>query len=135
MTTVYIQLSSPQQHPTSAMPKALHDLYYGGEVENDLLRLIQFTGYPHNGGSHTFTVFGERYDAVAWLDLFLERFPETKPEIEIIKKEIRKVFLHEPSKRILYIKLSEFKRQHGYNGQLITRKWFWTEHHEPDYKA
>lgn len=133
MSTVYVELSAPQQHATSAMPKALHDLYYGGKVGDELLKLIQFNGYPHHGGSHALTIIGERYDTVAWLDLFLEHYPETKPEIDVIKKEIRKIFLRDPSKSRVFIKLQDFTRQHGYKGDLITRRWFWHEQDEPDY--
>lgn len=135
MTTIYIDLSAPESHATSAMPKALRDIYYSGKRGDTLLGLIESTGYPLRGGTHALKVFGKRPDVVAWLDLFLEHYPDTKPEIDIIKKEIRKIFIHEPDRRLVQIKLSQFTRQHGYNGQLITRKWFWTEHHEPDYKA
>ena len=134
MTTVYVDLSAPESHASSAMPKALRDLYYSGKRGDTLLSLIESTGYPHNGGSHTLKVFGKRYDVVAWLDLFLDQYPDTKPEIDIIKKTIRTRFLHEPDGRLFQIKLGSFTRQFGYKGEIITRKWFWWEGCEPDYK-
>lgn len=127
---VIVELTAPCHYSTSAMPKVLHDLYYH---RDGLLSMINHHGCPHNGGQHTCTVSGERADVVAWLDLFLEQYPEVQPEIDVIKRTIRREFINSPLTTRLHIKLGRFNRQHAHKGSLISRPWFWHESHEPDY--
>lgn len=127
---VVLDLSVPEHHKTSHMPYAMRQMYYGNGM---LSRLISMHGYPNNGGQHTCTINGDRADVVAWLDLFLEEYPDTKPEIDIIKRTIRREFINSPLTHCLRIKLADFTRQHVYKGQFISRKWFWHPACEPDY--
>lgn len=127
---VTVVLSAPEHHKTSHMPFALRQMYYGGDT---LTRLIDMSGYPNNGGQHTCTISGDRADVVAWLDLFLEEYPDAKPEIDIIKRAIRREFINSPLTHRLRINLSDFTRQHVYKGQFISRKWFWHPACEPDH--
>lgn len=127
---VIVELTSPEHHASSAMPAALRDLYYH---HDGLTRMIKHYGCPNTGGQHTCTISGERADVVAWLDLFLEEHPKTKPEIDIIKRTIRREFVNSPLTNRLHVKLGRFNRQHAHNGSLISRPWFWHESHEPDY--
>lgn len=129
---VTVALTAPEHHKTSHMPTALRQMYYQSGYD-ELCSLIDMTGYPHNGGSHSCAISGERADVVGWLDLFLEAFPDTKPEIDIIKRTIRREFVNSPLTHHLRIDLSDFTRQHVYKGQFISRKWFWHEECEPDY--
>lgn len=127
---VILNLSTPEHHKTSHMPYAIRQMYYGNDM---LSRLITMNGYPNNGGQHTCTISGDRADVVAWLDLFLEEYPDAKPEIDIVKRTIRREFINSPLTHCLRIKLSDFTRQHVYKGQFVSRKWFWHEQDEPDY--
>lgn len=127
---VTLELTAPEQHKTSHMPYALRQLHYHND---ELSRIINMQGCPNTGGRHTCTVRGERADVVAWLDLFLEEYPDTKPEIDIIKRTIRREFINSPLTHNLKIKLSDLTRQHVYKGQFISRPWFWHEQNEPDY--
>lgn len=127
---VTVILTVPGHHKTSHMPHAIRQLHYGND---NLSGLISMSGYPNNGGQHTCTIWGKRPDVVAWLDLFLEEYPDTKPEIDIIKRTIRREFINSPSTRRLKVDLREFTRQHVYKGQFISRKWFWHPACEPDY--
>lgn len=125
-----IDLSSPEHHERSGMPKALRDMYYG----NDTIRtLIKSAGSPHNGGQHTLTIWGERREVIAWLDLFNEEYNNVQQEIAIIKNEIRKAFVRQPDALGLQvIVLREIKRQLPYNGTLESRPWFWSPSWEED---
>jgi hypothetical protein len=57
----------------SALGKLLHQLYYGrSDALCDLAP--NRTGFPHNGGQHTFTMRGKKDDLVAYLELLEETF-------------------------------------------------------------
>lgn len=122
---VTVDLSSPEQHPTSAMPKAMRQLWY----RNDgLLKLIEAYGCPNSGCEHTLRFTADRADVIAWLDLFVETYPETYPDIHMVKERIRLAFVQGNGCRpdgSFMIKLKDITRQVGYNGEIITRRWFW----------
>jgi hypothetical protein len=126
---VTVVLSAPEHHKTSHMPYALRRMYFG---QDGLSRLIDMSGYPNNGGQHTCTISGERTDIIAWLDLFLEEYPDTKPEIDTLKKHIRHEFIKSPSGHCRIV-LADFTRQHVHNGKFISRRWFWHEGCEPEH--
>lgn len=124
---VYLNLDVPEHHATSHMPRAIRDLYYGAK-NDDLLSLIKSYGCPHSGGQHKLHFTDERKNVVAWLDLFLERFPNTEPEIKQLKKFIHNAFVYKTgcnSDGDLRLELKCLTRQHGYNGKIIMRPWFW----------
>lgn len=127
---VTVVLTVPEHHKTSHIPHAICHMHYYNDT---LPHLINMHGCPHHGGQHTCTINGKRADVTAWLDLFLEEYPNTKPEIDIIKLTIRREFINSPLTHRLKINLSEFTRQHVYKGQSISRKWFWHPACEPDY--
>lgn len=124
---VFLNLDVPEHHHSSAMPRAIRELYYAHRNDG-LLSLVNSYGCPHSGGQHKFRFNGERKDVVAWLDLFLDQFPQTKPEIDAIKKRIHNAFVYKTgcdSKGNLHLDLKTLTRQHGYNGEIILRPWFW----------
>lgn len=124
---VLVDLSSPEQHPTSWMPKAMRALWYRN---NGLLDLINPRGCPNNGCEHTFHFSAERADVVAWLDLFVEEYPLTLPDIRVVKERIHKAFVYGTDCRpdgSFSIKLKSIKREVEYNGETLTRPWFWAE--------
>lgn len=126
---VTIDLSAPCHHATSKMPKALHALWYGRGNSDDLLGLISAHGCPHTGGEHTFRFTADRADAVAWLDLFKEHYPDVEPEIMMIKRKIHLAFVQGHglnSRGDLKVVLKELTKQVGHNGKLLQRGWFWT---------
>lgn len=119
---VTLNLSAPEHHDTSHMPRALRNLFY---YKDDLCRAIDLYGRPNTGGQHRCTVVGKRADVVAWLDLFLEEFPDTKPEIDTVKRHIRQSFIRNPDGKTLHVTLADFTRQHVYQGGFISAPWFW----------
>lgn len=123
---ITVELTAPEQHPTSAMPKALRTFWYssGGD---DLRKLINYSGCPNTGCQHTLRIWGKRVDVLAWLDLFEESYPGVEKEIAMVKREIHKSFVQTGagSTKPARIKLANITRQVGYNGELITRRWFW----------
>lgn len=127
---VTIDLSAPEHHPKSKLPKALRDMWYSRVKGEGLLSLIEAYGCPNTGGEHTFRFTADRADSVAWLDLFQETYPDTAPEIMIIKKHIHAAFVRGAglnSRGNLQVKLKAITQQFGYNGEIVTRPWFWTE--------
>lgn len=125
---VTLNLDTPEHHPTSAMPRAIRELWYQPRREG-LLALISSYGCPHTGGQHKFHFTAERADVVAWLDLFQEAFPNTAPEIMVLKRRIHLAVVHGTntnSSGDLRLELKAIERQFGYNGEVITRPWFWT---------
>lgn len=122
---VLVNLSSPEQHPTSWMPKAMRELWYRN---NGLLDLIEPHGCPNNGCEHTFYFSGERADVVAWLDLFVDAYPLVLPDIHVIKERIHKAFVYGTDCAVngnFKIKLKSIMREVEYNGETLTRPWFW----------
>lgn len=103
-----LDLSSPEQ---SVMGKAIEHYHYH---ENPLHGILNTKGFPHNGGSHTLSVTGNKKDLLSWLDLFLENYPSTSQEINALKEEL---LIYD--KR--YIKLFNLKRK-DLNGK--NNKWF-----------
>jgi len=70
--TVLVELSAGEQTP---LGRLLNLLYYQTNLCEVIDRDCRF-GYPHNGGSHTFTFRGPRGDAVAMLELIKETLAE-----------------------------------------------------------
>ncbi|QGH72035.1 hypothetical protein N1M2_172 [Klebsiella phage N1M2] len=124
---VTVDLTAPESHPTSKLPKALREFWYFKDGE-ELRRLIDYTGCPNTGCQHALRVWGERADVTAWLDLFQETYPETEPEIMLIKSKIRLAFVHGTGLNKLgglTVDLKTITRQVGYNGEILTRPYFW----------
>lgn len=65
--TIVIELSAPQESP---LGKIVGDLFYNTR----LLEMVKHTGYPHNGGEHTLSIYGQPKDLIAFLELVIERF-------------------------------------------------------------
>lgn len=131
---VYLNLDVPEHHERSAMPRAIRELYYSHRNDG-LLNLIKSYGCPHSGGQHKLHFTAERADVVAWLDLFLETFPGTKPEVDMLKKRIHNAFVYKTgcnSEGNLRLELASQVRQHGYLGEIIMRPWFWTSEWEEE---
>lgn len=133
---VIVDLSAPEQHPKSAMPKILRQFWYSDGKSKDLRSLIDYGGCPNTGCWHKFWIKGDRADVVAWLDLFQDMYPDSAPEIMIVKKNIHTAFVHGKGVNQagnLNITLSTITRQLPYKGELINRPWFWTESWEEEH--
>lgn len=65
---VLVELSAGEQTP---LGRILYKVYYQTTI-CDVIDRERRWGYPHNGGSHTFTFRGPRRDAVAMLELIKE---------------------------------------------------------------
>jgi hypothetical protein len=66
-----VTLTDLQESP---LGKLLHHLYYTFRF-TDLCNMAPLhTGYPHNGGQHTFAIRGSKEDLVAYLELLEESF-------------------------------------------------------------
>lgn len=123
---VTVVLTSPIYHHHSAMPKALHDLYYLGNDSGSLLKMgLETSGSPHHGGEHTLSVWGQHDDVLAWLDLFKEQYPDTELEIAILKNRIETYLKHHPQATTFRIVLKDIIRQYSYKGDIIARAWYW----------
>lgn len=120
---VRVVLSSPEQHPISAMPKALRNILY---FNDDLLSLIDWNGCPNSGCEHKLAVSGERRDVIGWLDLFLEAYPDTKPEIHAIKLMIKQKFINDPDRQIT-VTLRNLNKFHDSDNGIVEKHWFWTK--------
>lgn len=121
---VTVVLTSPEQHPISQMPDALWSVWY---FNRKLLDLIEATGCPNTGCQHTLTVKGLGKDVVSWLDLFLEHYPTTLPEISAIKETIKKGIEERPDIKHLRVVLSQLTRDHDQNGININAPWFYRD--------
>lgn len=82
---ITVDLSSPV-HSDSAMSKALYRLYYGN---SGLDKLIEMSGYPHNGGYHTCVIKGEIEDVKDWLEMFSETYYGINADIQWIKEQLK----------------------------------------------
>lgn len=129
---VYVDLTSPEQHDTSAMPKTLRRVLYGNP---GLLRLIDNTGCPNTGCEHKLSIKGESSDVIAWLDLLADEYPDVTPEVLTIKGKIN-IGITEGkvgNNGYLTIKLRQITRHHRVGNELVIRPWFWTPSwEEPD---
>lgn len=84
---VQFTLTSGEQTP---MGRILYFVYY----RSNILDLVPgcTTGYPHNGGQHTFTFNGPAKDAVAFVELLKEVCMERPwiacPEVRTVANEL-----------------------------------------------
>lgn len=69
---VLVELSADERTP---LGNILYKVYYQTNI-CDVIDRERRWGYPHNGGSHTFTFRGPRRDAVAMLELIKEEIAE-----------------------------------------------------------
>ena len=68
MSTLYrIDMSYPEH---TMFGKKLGKMWYSSSV----YKLVDYSGYPHNGGKHTFYFKAEKQDVIAFLDIFDAEF-------------------------------------------------------------
>ena len=123
---VRLDLTSPEHHDNSAMPKVLREMLYG---DHPLLEMIEWTGCPNTGCEHKLIVSGERSEVVAWLDLLKESFPQISEEMNPIKRKIHLEFIKNPSST-LRVSLKEQTRLVNIEGDVVSKPWFWTKEWE-----
>lgn len=131
---VTLNLDTPEHHPTSGMPRAVRDLWYGRRGDS-LTDLIDAQGCPNSGCEHKFHFSAERGEVVAWLDLFEETYPNTAPEVAILKRQIKRAVVYNEgvdSNGNVKVTLKKITRQVPFNGEMIERPWFWTEDWEKE---
>jgi hypothetical protein len=81
---VRVILTSPQN---SVLGEILHHLFYC--ADEALLNLApNSTGYPHNGGQHSLTIWGKQGDVVSYLDLLIEVY-SARPRYAAGVEELR----------------------------------------------
>ena len=73
-----INASQPQHTPAGSV---LGHMYYRGFLEKVLSR-DEYSGYPHNGGMHSLTLYLSKEDAHAFLDLAKTHFARYPEEVE-----------------------------------------------------
>lgn len=84
-----IDMSYPEH---TQFGKKLNKMWYNSKVYT----LVEYHGYPHNGGEHTFWFKAKKADALAFLDIFDETFgagPETVWVRECIEAGERDILL------------------------------------------
>lgn len=126
---VICNLSCPRTHDTSALPKALYDLYLRPD-SGEIMSLVDEGRITVSPTEITCIVSSKRADVTAWLDVLLELYPDIDPEVNIIKRHIRSEFIRSPLTDTFNVRLKEIKRQHGHNGALLQREWFWKPEEE-----
>lgn len=123
---VYLDLTSPEYHETSAMPKILRHILYHNST---LVNLIENTGCPNTGCQHKLIIKGEHTEVFAWLDLLVELYYDVTPEVMVIKHRIRDAVLS--GKEIngngyFTVKLNQITRMVPIDGGIVPRPWFWS---------
>ncbi len=87
---VMVDLSSPQN---SQIGRILYHIYYHNETLCDMAPAR--TGFPNNGGEHTFSVAGTPGDVAAWIELVIEKYsklttiPDALEELRNIVKQLK----------------------------------------------
>ena len=66
--------------------RILYHLYYNGIIGR-LLKRDEYGGYPHNGGRHTWYLYLEKDDVVAFLDILEEIFHMFPEGIKVLRKK------------------------------------------------
>lgn len=109
----------------SRFGKTLFNLYYTQSGE-DLLNIgIMHHGYPHNGGSHSFTVSHPNPNNVkAFLELYKEQYPNVTEEIDLMIKQLE---------GFRSGTISLMKSLRTYNPDLIKSISHYDENNEPVY--
>lgn len=85
--TPFVDASQPQH---TAAGFLLGRMYYSGFLEK-VLDHGTYSGYPHNGGTHTLYLRMAKEDIQAFLELVLETFPKNEgalPFVESVKKQL-----------------------------------------------
>ena len=121
---VICNLSCPHEHPTSAIPAALNDIHSKNDPEG-LLKLLDAGNLVNSVDGFVCIMGSERADVVAWLDLLQDFYPDIEPEVKTLKRHIRSEFIRSPLTNTFGVRLKDINRQHGYDGKLIQRGWFW----------
>jgi hypothetical protein len=85
MPQVYIKLSSNQESPVGI---ALYRFFYGNPALRDMAP--GKCGYPHNGGEHSLSIKGDSDECAAFIELFVETYPQTQPYMQYVLDEIAK---------------------------------------------
>lgn len=89
--TTALDLTSGQETPIGEI---VGHLYYSNHC---LLDMVKHDGYPHNGGSHSLTIYGEKKDLIAWLEMvaefyfqskFAKRFGLGAEELQLLKNKL-----------------------------------------------
>lgn len=111
---------------------ALLNFWYSNTCDQFKGLLFSMSGYPHHGGSHALVISAYPRDVLAWLDLFEEKYPFVKEELDILREEIQsralgngRIWMH----RIL----DEKAPQYNWQWRKCDNKFFSPEREQPDY--
>lgn len=82
---IYIDMSAVQD---SFFGRIIRDLYYTNKYANLVALAPHRTGFPYDGGFHSFRISGSKEECETYLDLFVEAFPETSPIVNVLKSRL-----------------------------------------------
>ena len=85
-TTIHVRASQPQHTPAGRL---LGKMYYGGFI--DVLKRDESSGYPHNGGEHSLSLYMTPPNLSSFLSLVADTFPNhegTEPFIASVKANV-----------------------------------------------
>ena len=89
---LFVTLTAPER---SMLGWIIGIMYYGRFVRNkafteELNTLFEMapgqSGFPHNGGGHSFSIKGTEEEVLSWLDLLKEVVPEVESEVNAIRE-------------------------------------------------
>lgn len=87
-----IDLSQPQNTPAGTL---LGRMYYSGFIEA-VLTQAEFSGYPHNGGMHSFSIAMQPADLKAFLDTVQDTFKGHPGVAEFVESSTAKMHQRYP---------------------------------------
>lgn len=82
---IIVKLSSEQE---SVVGKVLNDIYYRSSCAY-LEMAPGRTGYPHNGGVHSFAIQGSPGECLAYMEILAEKFPQASAEFNYVMGQIK----------------------------------------------
>lgn len=85
---ISIELSAAERSP---LGRILHQVYYATDA-CDLLSNEHRSGFPHNGGQHTFRYSGPKKEFVAWLEIVKEELEQPKYRLNEIERQVLSQF-------------------------------------------
>lgn len=96
MKDLLLRIKGSQSQYTDAGKLLGYGMYYSGFITK-ILNFNQFSGYPHNGGEHSFTLLVTLDDFKAFLDIVKETFsghPGLTAFVESLLTDARKSYPH-----------------------------------------
>lgn len=106
-TNIHIDLTTSQY---CTFGEALYRFWYFSKLRELAPNL---SGYPHNGGEHSTRISGSEEDCRAFLELFVEQFPTTKPVIDRLIQELDST----PATRFILKRIARVEIEAGFEAR------------------